>query len=175
MFEAGTMVVYGKNGTCRIEEIAEKRFFGQKRTYYILKPVHDQETTIYVPVDNEEAGRRMWRTLSREEVEHMIEKIPDVQDTWIADDKERKETFQKMLTQGGRKELLTLITTIYHQKQRLTRRGRKLHSSDEQIFRAAEKLLYDEIAVVLDMDEKQVQSYISRRLKEKNSAGSADN
>ena len=167
MFETGTMVVYGKNGTCRIEEIAEKRFFGRKRTYYILKPVHDQEATIYVPVDNEAAGRRMWKTLTREEVEELIEEIPEISDTWIADDRERKEKFQQILAQGSREDLVRLITTIYRQKQRLTGRGRKLHSADEQIFREAEKLLYDEISVVLGMEEKQVQPYIAKRLKEK--------
>ena len=67
----------------------------------------------------------------------------------------------------SREDLVRLITTIYRQKQRLTGRGRKLHSADEQIFREAEKLLYDEISVVLGMEEKQVQPYIAKRLKEK--------
>lgn len=167
MFETGAMIVYGKNGTCRIDDITEKKFFGKKRLYYILKPVHDQEATIYVPVDNEDAEKRMWRALSREEVEELIREIPEIPEKWIKDDKERKEVFQDMLSHGGRRELITLINTIYRKKQQLTEKGRKLHSADEQIFKEAEKMLYDEISVALGIEEKQVRPYISKCLKEK--------
>lgn len=166
MFEARTMVVYGKNGTCRIEEIAEKKFSGQKRTYYILRPVHDQGATIYVPVDNEAAGKRMRQILSQEDARRLMEEISDTPDAWIANEKERKEVFQQMLNQGGRRELAMLIRTIYHQKKCLTGRGRKLHAADEQVFKEAKKLLYDEISVALGVDEKQVEAYVVRRLKE---------
>ena len=100
----------------------------------------------------EECGK----TLTREEVEELIEEIPEIPDGWIADDRERKEKFQQILAQGSREDLVRLITTIYRQKQRLTGRGRKLHSADEQIFRAAEKLLFEEFCTVLHLKKNQL-------------------
>ena len=53
VFQVGDVIIYGVQGVCKIEETEEKNVGGAARTYFVLKPVEDQGSTIYVPTDNE--------------------------------------------------------------------------------------------------------------------------
>ena len=53
MFYINQTVTYGPQGIYRIENISEQNLTGKKVKYYILKSVKGNNSTIYVPVDNE--------------------------------------------------------------------------------------------------------------------------
>ena len=40
MFEIGQYIIYGSTGVCEIEDIRDERISGEKKSYYILKPVY---------------------------------------------------------------------------------------------------------------------------------------
>ena len=52
MYPVGSLLVYGRNGVCRVREIATKarQWRGPERLYYTLKPLYTTETII-IPVD----------------------------------------------------------------------------------------------------------------------------
>ena len=53
---------------------------------------------------------------------------------------------------------------IDQQKLKLKEAGKKLHTSDEQFFREAEKVIYDEFALVLNLRYDEVLPFIVKEI-----------
>ena len=77
MLKVGEKVLYGAAGACTITEICKKRFGdAEEREYYVLVPIHDSRSTLYVPLDNEKLRAKMKKLLSAEEIEALIDSMP---------------------------------------------------------------------------------------------------
>lgn len=167
MFKVNDYIMYGTTGVCKIIEIKKEKFLGrQEMEYYILEPVYSKNTVIKIPVDN--TTIKMREVLSKEDIEELINLIPNIETEWINDDKTRSEHFKTMLKSGDCEELIALIRTIYLNKKDRKSLGKKLYKVDDEIMQAAEKLLNEEVAFVLGIDSKAVPKYISSHIKEQN-------
>ena len=164
MFEKGHVFVYGASGVCRVEDICVKDYGAGKKEYYILQPVFDLRSSLSVPVDSPVFENHARELLRKEEVLEIIDSFPNTEAEWIRDDKERVETFRSLLEGGVRKDIATLIRSLYLHKKELAEKGKKLRSSDEAIMQRAEKLLYGEFAWVLGIEPKEVVPFIKERI-----------
>lgn len=160
MYEIGDTVLYDTQGVCRIAQITEKDFNGKRLSYYVLKPVYDEKSTVFVPVDNESLTQRMRRILSEEEIHALIRSMPQEDAHWIEDENERKQAYKEVLAQGDRVKLIQTIKALYLHREKLRTQGKKLHVADERFFKEAEKLLYDEFAHVLHIAREEILPYI---------------
>lgn len=160
MFSVGNIVSYGMQGICEISEITEKKFKSNVIKYYVLVPVFDKSSKIFVPIENETLTSKMRRILSKDEILNIIESMPDNEIIWIENDNERKEKYKEILSGGDRTKIVKLIKTLYLHQKHQKQIGKKLHISDERLLKEAEKLLYDEFAFVLNIDRNDVLSYI---------------
>ena len=160
MFNVNDTILYGTHGICKISDISEQKFNGSTKKYYILQPLHNASSTIYVPMDNEKLLAKMRRILSEEEIYELIKAMPDKETTWIENKNERNEHFRSILASGDRTEIIKLIKVIYQHKEELKAMSKKLHASDEQFFKEAEKIIYDEFALVLNIRYDQVLPFI---------------
>ena len=61
MFEINDKVLYGTDGVCVVEDIAQRTFGGVTETYYILKPYSGSLSSIMIPVSNEHLVSRILR------------------------------------------------------------------------------------------------------------------
>ena len=54
MFEIGDYVLNATNGICKISEIVELDMSGDKqlKSYFLLRPVEEENDRVYIPVDN---------------------------------------------------------------------------------------------------------------------------
>ena len=164
MYSVNDKIHYGSSGVCVIQEIATLRFGRTRERYYVLKPVNQNASMIYVPVENEQLVSKMRPVLSREEVHALIRTIPEVQTAWVEDVQERKSTFDEMLKRHSCADLIVLIKTLNEHKQTRQSRGKSLHVSDEGYLREAQRLLYDEFADALEIPPSQVSAYIQEQL-----------
>ena len=164
MYQVNENVLYGSQGVCRIIEIAKKDFQGSQMEYYILKPVENNASTIYVPVNNEALTGKMRRVLSPEEIERLIASAPQQPSVWIENDNDRKEAYKAVLSGGDRMALLKVIQALYLHQEELRKKGKRLHLADEHIFKAAEKILYEEFALALHITPEQVPPFIRSRI-----------
>ena len=98
--------------------------------------------------------------MTRGQVLSLIASMPEKETVWIDNDRERRESFLAAVKTGKSEEWVKLIKTIYQMKQEKFRAGKKLQKSDEDIMKIAEKNLYEEFAVVLDISPDEVPSYI---------------
>ncbi len=159
-------VRYAANGVCLVENIKlmDTPDRKEQKSFYILKPVGDPTSTIYVPADNQILTARMQHILDKQEIDTLILSIKEQDFSWINDRKLRAQIFHDMLKRCQQQELLQLISCIYLKKQELTAAKKKLSSSDEAILRQAEKLIEDEFSFVLGFTGQQVGQYIRQKL-----------
>lgn len=166
MFLKNDIVRYGAHGVCKITDIAEKDFNGVPVEYYVLKPIYNDTSTIYVPVHNQSLTDKMHKVLSAEEIRALIQAMPYEESIWIDDEEERKRRYQEILVDGDRVELIRMIKALYLRQRKQQAKGRKLHMADDRFFKEAERMLYEEFALVLQMKKEEVLPFILEQLQE---------
>jgi CarD family transcriptional regulator len=164
MFKVNDVVVYGTQGVCEIVGIDEKRIDGASKNYFVLKPKDAREAIFYVPTWNEKAWGKMRRVLTQQEVDALIDSMPDSTPIWIANENERKEAYKKILASGDQAAILSMVQALYAHKTAREAEGKRLHMSDEYFMKDAEQLLYNEWQYVLNVDKDGLMAYIFSRI-----------
>lgn len=164
MFKVNDTVLYGAQGVCRIDDITEKSLGKSTARYYVLKPVYQENSTIFVPIDNKNLTSRMHGIMSREEINDLIHAMPENETAWIGDDMLRRKQYRDALSGGDRLKIAAVIKALYFEQCRRKQDGKKLHQSDEILLRQAETLLYNELALVLDIKPEQVVPFLNEQI-----------
>lgn len=155
-------VMYGNCDICKIIDIRTEKFSDTEQLYYVLKPVYDERSTIYCPVDSDLVKLR--DLLSKDEVYELIALMPDTETEWIENDQERKLRFNDLLRNGDHKQLVKLLKTLYYNRETKLREGKKFYAVDERVMKEAEKIVHREIAHVLDISLEEVVPFITGQL-----------
>lgn len=161
MFSINEIVSYGSTGICKIEDIRSEKLNGHNASYYILKPVYSPDSTVYLPIDNEALTSKMRYILTKQDVDSLIKRINKNSIDWIDNDQQRAETFGKIISSGIHNDILLLIKCLYNKKISLQNSNKKFHAADEKMLCAAEKIINEEFAYVLNIEPKDVNNYIS--------------
>ncbi len=156
-------VNYSTQGICRIEDIRFMKFSWDEnqREYYVLKPVHEENAHIFVSADNRKQVEKMRPILSKEEIDRMILSVRDQGMEWISDHRERTARFQEILAGRDERELLLLAGSLY---LKASEGGRGLSSGDMQVLRKAEKIIRQEFAFSLGLEEQDIGPYIREKM-----------
>lgn len=171
MFQPGELMVYGATGVCRVEEITRLPGGDRKRLYYLLKPLW-QDGVIYAPVDSEKVPMRP--VITREEAETLINQMPGMQAAICRGTTVQAlaQQYQTAVREGGHQGLIEMMKSIYLKRGRAEAKNRRLGAVDERYMKQAERLLYGELAIALELPYDEVEGYIARRLDEEaDSAG----
>ncbi|MBQ7288731.1 MAG: CarD family transcriptional regulator [Clostridia bacterium] len=163
-YKVNAMVQYSAAGICKIVRTEKKQILQQEKEYYVLQPMFEKNSTIYVPTDNADLLSKMRPVLNAEEIHALIQSIRDDEDIWIEDKQERQTAFRSLLQRGDRAEIIKLIKAMYLQEKELHAKGKKLHIADEKMYKIAQKVLYDEFAFVLDIQPSEVVPMIMQAL-----------
>lgn len=165
MFQIGDLVVYGTTGVCRVEDITRHNLTGadSDRQYYLLKPMQ-QDGVIYTPVDNQKVPVRP--VISREEAEALIDLIPTIQAQAYHSPtlQALAQHYQSAVRTNDCRNLVELMMSIYAKRRQAESQKRRLGMVDERYMKQAEKMLYGEFSVALDIPYDAVQSYIAQRV-----------
>ena len=165
MFQLNDVIIYGAQGVCKIIGTEEKSVSGKKRAYFVLKPVSDKGSTIFVPTDNEFVLKKMRRLLTKDEIYKLIDSMPEESALWVQNENERKELYKTILANGDHVELIQMIKAIHAHRVQREAEGKRLHMSDERFFKDAEQILYNEFQYVLNLGNKdELLSFIFARL-----------
>ena len=145
-----------------VEKITTLNIAGvdKEREYYILKPIYQMGSTVYVPVDSPKESMRP--VIKREEAQKLIDEIHDVPLLAIANEKLTEQIYRECLKSGNCEEWVRILKTIWRRKQERLQAGRKVTAVDAKYFHMAEESLYGELAVALDLDRDEVEAYIER-------------
>jgi len=172
MFTVGDTILYTGYSVCKIAGIRNMTVDFETHPYFVLKPVFEDKTTLYVQVGNQTTEARMRRVLTADEIYALIRDMPDINTIWIENEKERKAQYAQILSGADRSALVKLIVTLYLHGQELKRtgKGKKLCASDEKFLKDAENALCEEFAHVLDIERADVLPFVLEQI-EKNAKG----
>ena len=160
MYEIESVVMHITNGICKIKDIQEKSFTQNiNQKYYVLQPVFETGTTLFVPIENNPA--RIRTLLTKEDINGMMQTLANQQDKpWINDDNQRLSHFKTVLKNGNQQEILSMLHTIYLKQIQKKQSGKKLRFTDERVKNAAEKLVQQEFSYVLQIPQEEVPDWI---------------
>lgn len=154
MFKVGEYVVYKKE-VCKIIEIRKSHL--NNDDYYIMVPLNDSSLKIDVPTANR--CNYLRKTISKEEVLALIKKIPNIE-TIQKDEKSLESEYKLLLSTGNHEDLIKIIKTTYLRNENRLNNKKKLSDKDIHYFNQAEKYLYTEFSIALDMNYDDTKNYV---------------
>lgn len=159
MYDKGTVVIHPGMGVCEITDYMSQTINNTARKFYVLKPLFDKNsTTVYVPVDSDKIILR--RPITKEDILNVLKTVDDLDDAWIEDDAERRNTFTEILKSGNHTEIIRIMGAVYHEKKKRESMGKRLRVSDERFLEEAQRLIHEELAYTMDLDIGSVENFI---------------
>lgn len=155
MFQEGQFVVY-KRDVCKIRE--KKNI--NNIFYYVLNPIDDNSLTITVP------HSKLIRTIiSKEESDKLISSISNI-DIVKIHDKLIENEYKNLLNSGNLEDLVKIIKTTYLRNKARLDNHKKIGEKDDNYFKKAERLLYNEISISLGLSYDETKNYITKRVED---------
>ena len=160
--QKGEFVRYGTSGVCVIADIESMASTDRHniRQYYVLCPVADNGTKVFVPLDNPALLAKMHPILPREEIDRAILESAQNPLEWINERNRRSEYFRDILKTGDPRSLMRLCCCIHRRRAQLIAEGKRLAGGDEATLKQAEKLVESEFAFSLNIPRSEVGAYI---------------
>ena len=156
MLGVGDYVVY-KRDVCKIKNLKAKNGIN----YFELVPIDDNSLKIEIPTTNELIKALM----TKEEITSLINKIPSI-GIVECNDKMIEFEYKNLISTGNKEDLIKIIKTTYlRNKQRLENK-KKISDKDKTYFEKAERILYNEISVVLGLSFDETKTYIIDKVTE---------
>ena len=164
MFEKGQYIIYGIRGVCEVMDITtiDRPGGPQGKLYYVLRPYYHQDSKIVTPVDSDKTVIRP--LLTREEALELIDRIQDVQEMEVTEDKQREERYKEALKTCDCRVWVSMIKALYLRRKDRIEQGKKMTDLDERYFKTAEENLYSDLALSLGMSRDEMVDYIKGRV-----------
>ena len=164
MFKAGSLVVHGGSGICRVESASMKPQPGGSELvmYYTLTPLFGSGT-VYTPVDSKIALRPV---LTGAEAKALLGCLPAIPaEDWEGRDQRFLTDRCKALLHSCRcEDLAALLKSARLRARRAAARGKKPGKIDQQYARRAEELLAQELALALEMTKDEAKAALAAAL-----------
>lgn len=162
MFNKGEMVVCGSNGVCLIQKISKMDGMDNDMLYYIMQPVYEKRSTVYIPVDNHKTPIR--KIFTKEEANDFIKSIPDIKPLEIDNEKQREQLYKSCIAPAQCEGWVSLIKTLNNRNEERIAAGKKIISLDERYMKTVKNCLYGELAISLGISKDEVEGYINKLL-----------
>lgn len=148
MFQIEEYVIHLTGGICQVRDIAPLEMAGadKSKNYYLLVPLKNPGSKVYVPVDNDSAMRRIY---TKEEAQKLLDDIPHIARTDIENDKLRENKYKEVIKSSDLRELVGILKNLYVRKQKRINEGKKVTATDEKYSKIAEENLVSELSFVL--------------------------
>ena len=124
MYRRGDYVVKVPEGVCKIEEIGQFDISGTDREYYLLVPIAEQSSRIYVPTDN--AAGRIRSVIKKAEAMQLIKSIPRINEKEITSEKMREQEYKETILSGNPEKIVSIIKLLYSRRQERLEHGKRL-------------------------------------------------
>lgn len=163
VYRAGDTVMHPSEGVCSITEIRPMTLSSEAHRYYILKPkMEKSSSTVYLPVAR--GNTLLRRLLTQEDILSLIRSSRQCGSLWVADSKQRKDAFSRILSEGDYARIIRMVCEIHEQNALRVRAGKRPCASDEMILHEAERILHQEFSYVLKLPLDQIGAFIVREL-----------
>ena len=147
MYKVNDIVVYRRD-VCRVTELKKNDLTGEM--YYVLVPYNstDNSITMQVPVSNKAGHLR--DLVTTEQIDELIQNAPGIE-TLISKPANMKSQYAALMKGDSLEDLICIIKTSFLRNDERLKNHKKLASIDAEYLNKAEKLLYSELSVALNM------------------------
>ena len=156
MYKIGEYLVYRKS-VCQVKEIKEKN----GTNYYQLVPIDDASLKIEVPVEDKDKVLR--NLITKEEIENLIKNMPNIE-LIDCNDRMIELEYRNLLATGNREDIIKVIKTAYLRNKTRLENKKKMNEKDINYLEKAEKLLYNEFSIVLNLSLEDTRQYIINKV-----------
>jgi len=164
MFKIGDVVIYSASGVCRVEDICDKSFGSFSAKYYILKPLLQKSSTVFVPTQNSNLTSKMHTILSQEDFKSIFRSVSKKEPVRPESESERHDKFAEILESGNREALMLMVYDLHNFSHEQQQNGRRLHIADEKLLNTAENMLFEEIAYVFGIDKTAAPDFLKEQI-----------
>lgn len=161
MFVKDEYVFHESSGVCRVADIQRAPLDNMPadRHYYILHPVHDANSVLYVPVDSDRIFLR--RLLNREEADALLDQIAGVATIEEPNAKLLRARYVEAMSTHMPLEWVRVIKTVYRRATELGARSQRLSETERSMGESAKRHLHTELALALGLSESEMEQYIT--------------
>lgn len=156
MYKIGEYLVYRKS-VCQVKEIKEKN----GTNYYQLVPIDDASLKIEVPVEDKDKVLR--NLITKEEIENLIKNMPNIE-LIDCNDRMIELEYRNLLATGNKEDIIKVIKTAYLRNKARLENKKKMNEKDINYLEKAEKLLYNEFSIVLNLSLEDTRQYIINKV-----------
>lgn len=156
MFKVGEYLVYRKD-VCQVKEIKDKK--GVK--YYSLVPIDDDSLKIEIPVEDKDNVLR--KIMSKKELDDLMNEISTIEVIDCSDRMIELE-YRNLLSTGNKEDIIKVIKTAYLRNKARLANKKKISEKDSNYLEKAEKLLYNEFSIVLNLSIDATREYVINRV-----------
>lgn len=156
MHKINEYIIYNKD-VCKIEEIKEKYY--NNIDYYILSSISDKSLKIQIPTNS----NKIRDIVTKEELERIIKNIPNIESI-KENDRLIENTYKTLMQSGKHEDLIKVIKTTYERNKKRTDENKKISEIDDSYFRNAEKYLYNEFSIVLNLSYEETKEYVKKEI-----------
>ena len=155
MYKKDEYIIY-RHDVCRVKDIKENKSIGT--TYYVITPIDDNSLTIDIPIENKMGYLR--DIISKENAKKLINNIKNIEPLKDINEKYLENKYKELLNSGKHEDLIKIIKTTYLRNENRINNKKKISEKDNTFFKQAEKYLYNELAISLNMSIEEVKNYI---------------
>ena len=151
MFEIGDYVLNATNGICKISEIVELDMSGDKqlKSYFLLRPVEEENDRVYIPVDN--ADKRIRKVITQDEAQAVLDRVPEIEALAVNNEKERETRYKEAVRSCEPDSVISLLKCLHIRNEQ---------RAYERYGKMAEHNLNAELAFVLEKDKQEIKDII---------------
>lgn len=163
MYELGSLILYGRTGVCRVEEIKTDPATGA--VYYVLQPLY-QTCCVTIPANNPKVFTRP--IITREQALELISRMPtmEAEPYHNRNLNQLRAYYLEQLDCRSCEGLAKLAKSIFLKRQQAEQQKKKFGVIDERFLKEAENLLFGEFAAVLGIARNEVENFIANYLSE---------
>lgn len=162
-FQINDYVMYGGNGVCIVEDICTLDGSGidNARKYYRLRPVFENGSTVYAPIDNVKSTLR--NLLSKEETNELLSEIPSIEPLTFRNEKALDAEYKNALQTYSCEELARVAKTAFIRIQERKQQNKKTILADERYFNRTKNLLCGALSIALGITKEQMETHFTKK------------
>lgn len=165
MYQIGDLILYGRTGVCRVEDILEKQPQDAAGTqkYYVLQPLY-QKCCITIPADSEKIFIRP--IITKQQAQQLIRTIPSIpaEPYYNRNLNQLREHYRLWIESHSCEDLIAMAKSLRLKRSEAEAQKKKFGAVDERFLKEAEDLLYGELAAALEIERAEVGNYIAKTL-----------
>ena len=157
MFQKGDTVVHPEHGAAVIQELREKEFLGEKRTYLVLRVAYG-DLTLLIPVDStEQVGLR--QVVSKNEVKKVLKVLTEDESSMAANWSRRFKNNMEKLHSGDPYQVAEVLRNLA-----IREREKGLSAGEKRMILKARQILISELSYATAKTEDEAEVMIDEVL-----------